>query len=293
MSIQRTLLFFLFFSLLSSVLFAGTPSPPPELFRPKIDFRIEVDEPADFKDSSARVGVSSQALRASYFGFYLGYRVSRYSWRKADLTDFLSASSSPWEHLHSASFGFRSMFPVGEGRLVNAGIGLNTSFERQLSGSAGCTANLMLIQMLNENWSSGLGVVMVYDPLKLRVLPAIALRYDGEVDQKGVSGSFGMPAQIKYRINEEWRLFGNFGFSSGTYRLKDNSRVEKKGYFRHSSLSPRFGVEYFPWDNMELEAAGVYKFEREWRIYSRSGSRRHRSRLDNGIGLAVNFSWRF
>jgi len=98
---------------------------------------------------------------------------------------------------------------------------------------------------------------------------------------------------VDYRINEELAISLEAGMVSRTYRLKDNSEVFEKGYFRKSALVPGLGLEYSPRPNVEFDASGFYYFDRKLRLYDSSGSRQESSRLDSGPGVSFGATFRF
>ncbi len=285
------ILLFLAFPLLAP---AAEPSqsPLPDLLQPRVDFRAGKRLYAEFKDSPVEVSVGYQGLSVSYMGVSFRYRISTYNWKDAENIGFFPGNGDPWNELHALSISFRSVRLLGDETMLIYGLSGDIGAERQMSRSFGAGANLAVLRRFGESWSGSAGIMAAYHPLRFGVIPAIGLRYDDE-DESGISASLGVPTNLKYRVDEQWRVVAEGGMASGTYRLKDNSPVSEKGYFRHRAIVPRLGVEYRPLPNLELSASGLYYFDRQWRVYDRRGSRIASSRLDSGPGFLLSAEWRF
>ncbi len=271
------------------------PGPPGELaglLRPSIDYGAEKVFYADIKGSAPKVEVDKQTLKVSYYGFSLSYRLSSYNWRGEHDTGFSAADGAPWKELHNVMLSARGFYPISGTLTLMGGIRAYSGFERRLSRSLGGGADLALIKQLSDNWQGAAGVGAAWHPVGSNLMPVLALRYDSE-NEKGFSGSIGMPTGIKYRVKEGLAASAGVVPAAGTYRLKDNSPASKKGYFRHRAIVTRLGVEYNPTDNLELNVFGLYYIEREWRLYDRRGSRIERARLDSGPGMTAGAIWRF
>ena len=267
-------------------------SPFADFFGSSVDFRGETLSYTDFKDGSAEVAVGSQALGVSYKGLSLRHRISSYRWRDEEAIAFSDGSSEPWGELHDLSLSYLTGYPIREGLILIGRIRANTGFERQISRSFGAGMELSLLRQFSEKWSASIGVGGGYHPLRSRVLPALSLRYD-DAEDSGFSAAVGMPTHLRYRISDN--LLADIGVSlaSGTYRLKDNSPVSEKGYFRHRAIAPGAGLVYKPTDEFTLSAGALYYFDRQWRIYDRDRSRISSKRLDSGPGFTISASWNF
>ncbi len=270
----------------------SSESPLAGLLRPRIVYSAGHTRYAGLGDGIPAVDVDSQGFLVSYLGLNLGYRISTYNWKSAPAGVFSPDGEDLWDELHTISASARSMHRFREDWMLIYGVRAGAGFERQLSRSFSGGASLALRKQFSERWSGTIGAGASYHPLRSSVLPLLGMSYDDE-DVSGFSAVIGYPTQIGYRVSESLRLLAALGQDSGTYRLKDTGPVAKKGYFAYRSFASRLGFEYRPFPNFELTAAGLYHFERHWRLYDSSGSRIARSRPDSAPGFAFSASWRF
>ncbi len=245
------------------------------------------------KGSDTEVSRSRYGVQASYSIFTLGYDYSHFSWDDAGDAGFTPEDGTPWDGLHNFFLSAEAVFPLAEKWLLYSRAGVNSSFEKEISGSFGIGGAAILFREFRNNWFAGLGLVGGYHPVRSLFIPAAGLLY-GFPGDVGWTARIGIPTtEVRYGFSESFALQAGLGYSSRMYRLKNNSPVADKGYFRERNFSVGMQVEWSPMEKMALKLGPYYKLGRKWQVYDRHKSRIISKDVKSTPVVEARLSWRF
>ncbi len=258
-----------------------------------IDTGIDHTFKARIRGTDTEISTSRYSIKGSYSNFILSYDYTDYSWDRDGDAGLGTGAGDPWTGLHNISLGARKNFFLNPEWILSLGGGVNTAFEKELSDSFGARADFSFIRIINRNWSTGIGAIGLYHPVRSRVLPVLTISYTSAVDH-GLSLRLGFPeTNIRYEFNDKLAAKTYFSYSGRIYRLKNDSRVQEKGYFRDRSFRIGMEVEAKPVRAMAITVGSYYLFEREWEIYNKNKNRSQKERIGNTPGINMNLSWNF
>ncbi|WP_028575440.1 DUF6268 family outer membrane beta-barrel protein [Desulfonatronovibrio hydrogenovorans] len=247
----------------------------------------------EIKNSDAKVSSTRYGLEGTFSHFTLAYDYIDYSWDKAGQSGLTSNRKKPWDQLHFISLGANKYFILNQDWSLNLGGGISSAFEKEMSDSFGARAFFFLVRSFEHGWSAGLGLAGSYHPVKSSVFPGFVLGY-APTGTQGFSARVGFPETgIRYGFNRNLALDAKVGYTSGIFRLENNSPVERKGYFREQAVKTGVSLEISPTESLFITLGPYLLLERQWRIYDKSKNRVSRQRLDSGAGAEIALLWRF
>ncbi len=256
---------------------------------------LGIDHAFDSRISSSDTEVSRTRyrIRGSYSFLTLGYDHVRYSWDDHRDAGLAAEGRTPWEVLHHVYISADRMFPLMEQWMLSLGGGAASSFEKEVSDSFGVAARVILIRKFEKGWAAGVGVVGAYHPVRTLVVPAASISY-GIHKGPGWSVRAGFPrTKVRYGISDQLALQAAADYRARIYRLKNDSPVAEKGYFRKREVKLGLQLEAKPVRNMILTAGPYYLVARKWRLYDQDESRITSENLKSSPGVEASLSWRF
>jgi opacity protein-like surface antigen len=261
----------------------------------KVTLKTEFDHlfNSGIRGTDSRVSSSRFGFEGTYSYFTLAYDYTDYSWDRAGDSGLSPTGRTPWTGLHRVSLRARKNFFLNQEWMFNLGGAIGSYFEKEMSDSFALRADFSFIRIFNNGWSAGFGAGGVYHPVTSRVLPLITIGYAPTGDQ-GLSARIGFPeTNVRYGFNENLAAKAYLGYTARIYRLRNNSPVQEKGYFRDQGL--RFGLEMElrPVQSMSVSFGPYYVLERKWRVYDKNEKRVLKQKLKNSPGILMNLSWKF
>ncbi len=245
------------------------------------------------KGSDTEVSRTRYGVHASWSFLSFGYDHSRYSWDDPGDSDIASDGNEPFDSLHNAYLSADVIFPLKEDWYMNLAAGLNTSFEKEMSRSFGVSTRIFLLRRFGNGWAVGVGAVGGYHPVRSLLIPAAGLSY-GLPGEEGWFARIGVPrTMVRYGFSKDFALQAGAHYSSRIYRLKNNSAVSERGYFRKRNIRLGMQVEWSPIEDMTLEFGPYYMVSRKWQFYDRHDSRISTKDIKSTPGLEANLTWRF
>ncbi len=245
------------------------------------------------RGSDARVSSSRYGIESSYSHFTLAYDYSEYSWDKARDSDISTGGQTPWKGLHRVSLRARKNFFLSQEWMFNLGGAASSYFEREMSESFSFRADFSFVRLFESGWSTGFGAGGVYHPVESRLLPLIVIGYAPTGDM-GFSARIGFPeTSLRYGLSESLAARTYLRYTARIYRLKNNSPVSRKGYFREQGFKLGAELEVKPVQPLSVTIGPYYLMDRKWEIYNRNKSRVHREKLKGGPGMIISLSWKF
>lgn len=248
---------------------------------------------AGIKDSDASVSRTRYGFRASCSHFTLGYDYTRYSWDNHQDLGLTGNSLTPWDDMHYLFLTANRNILLSQEWMLNLGGGISSAFEREMSDSFGLAARVMFFRLFESGWSAGIGLAGACHPVRSIVLPALSLGY-GSPRDPGLSFRIGFPAtEMRYVFTDTLALRAGADFNVRAYRLKNDSQVAEKGYFREQAVKLSLDAEIRPMKNMTLSMGPYFLLAREWKIYDQDKNRIGKEEFKNRPGLKTSLSWRF
>lgn len=243
--------------------------------------------------TDTEIASNRYSFGGSYSYFTLSYDYTDYTWKKSGDSGLTASGRTPWTGLNRVSLGARKNFLLSREWMLSLGGGVNSAFEKEISDSLGARADFSFIRIFDNGWTSGVGVIGLYHPVKSRILPIFNLSYAPAGDL-GLSARIGFPeTMFRYGFNSHLAARGYVGYSATIYRLKNNSPVQDKGYFRDRAIRLGMDLEFKPFRSMSIALGPYYIVERKWEIYDKNQRRKQRERLENTPGIRMNLSWNF
>ncbi|WMW67189.1 hypothetical protein [Nitratidesulfovibrio liaohensis] len=246
---------------------------------------------ADMDDGgSVAVTEAGASLRYSWFG--IDYLNRRYDWSGTASLPF-GNGSDPWEQLHMLRLRADIAEQLGFGGLGwFAGAGLTAGWEEEmddawgLSGSAGLTWAVGGVRLRG-------GVAAFAHPVGTRLLPLVAADWGNQRDL-GFSATVGFPeTMLRYRSSDMFSFRAGGRVEGNTYRLADDSPVQREGYMKTSSVTLGGYIDITPLEDLTLTVGAEYLTRQEMRVYNSDGDERNTYDLDNAPALFLRLSYGF
>ena len=246
---------------------------------------------ADMDDGgSVAVTEAGASLRYRWFG--IDYLNRRYDWSDTASLPF-GNGSDPWEQLHMLRLRADIAEQLGFGGLGwFAGAGLTAGWEEEmddawgLSGSAGLTWAVGGVRLRG-------GVAAYAHPVGTRLLPLVAADWGNQRDP-GFSATVGFPeTMLRYRSSDMFSFRAGGRVEGNTYRLADDSPVQREGYMRTSSLTLGGYIDITPMEDLTLTVGAEYLTRQEMRVYNSDGDERNTYDLDDAPALFLRLSYGF
>lgn len=246
---------------------------------------------ADMDDGgSVSVTETGASLRYRWFG--IDYLNRRYDW--ADTSDLpFGHGSDPWEQLHLLRLRAEISDQLGFGGLGwFAGAGLTAGWEEEMDDAWGVSGTAGLTWAVGGVRLRG-GVGVSAHPIGVRAMPVAAADWGNQRDL-GFSATVGIPeTMLRYRTSDifSFRLGGRM--DGGTYRLADDSPVEREGYMKTSSLTLGGYIDVTPLDDLTLTLGAEYLTRREMTVYNSDGEKKDSYDVDDAPALFLRLRYGF
>lgn len=246
---------------------------------------------ADMDDGgSVSVTETGASLRYRWFG--IDYLNRRYDW--SDTSDLpFGHGSDPWEQLHLLRLRAEISDQLGMGGLGwFAGAGLTAGWEEEMDDAWGVSGTAGLTWALGDVRLRG-GVGVSAHPIGVRAMPIAAADWGNQRDL-GFSATVGIPeTMLRYRTSDifSFRLGGRM--DGGTYRLADDSPVEREGYMKTSSLTLGGYIDVTPLDDLTLTLGAEYLTRREMTVYNSDGEEKDSYDVDDAPALFLRLRYGF
>ena len=137
------------------------------------------------------------------------------------------------------------------------------------------------------------GVGVSAHPIGVRAMPVAAADWGNQRDL-GFSATVGMPeTMLRYRTSDlfSFRLGGRM--DGGTYRLADDSPVEREGYMKTSSVTLGGYIDVTPLDDLTLTLGAEYLTRREMTVYNSDGEEKDSYDVDDAPALFLRLRYGF
>jgi hypothetical protein len=246
---------------------------------------------ADMDDGgSVSVTETGASLRYRWFG--IDYLNRSYDW--SDTSDLpFGHGSDPWEQLHLLRLRAEISDQLGIGGLGwFAGAGLTAGWEEEMDDAWGVSGTAGLTWAVGGVRLRG-GVGVSAHPIGVRAMPVAAADWGNQRDI-GFSATLGIPeTMLRYRTSDvfSFRLGGRM--DGGTYRLADDSPVEREGYMKTSSLILGGYIDVTPLDDLTLTLGAEYLTRREMTVYNSDGEEKDSYDVDDAPALFLRLHYGF
>ena len=246
---------------------------------------------ADMDDGgSVAVTEAGASLRYRWFG--IDYLNRRYDWSDTASLPF-GNGSDPWEQLHMLRLRADIAEQLGFGGLGwFAGAGLTAGWEEEmddawgLSGSAGLTWAVGGVRLRG-------GVAASAHPVGTRLLPLVVADWGNQRDL-GFSATVGFPeTMLRYRSSDMFSFRAGGRMEGNTYRLADDSPVQREGYMRTSSVTLGGYIDITPLEDLTLTVGAESLTRQEMRVYNSDGDEGDTYDLDDAPALFLRLSYGF
>lgn len=254
--------------------------------------------PADVKNGEGEVSVYTERALLRYGKFALSYTAAQYDWNDVDPLPFGNGEDDPWDNLHSLALSFRHDARSGENWGWFASATLTSDFEEEMDESFGGSVASGIVYRPTKMWSLVAGAALRVSPLGVAVVPALGAQYGGQngpnASGTGITARIAFPSsEVKYTFSERFALRVGAAYEGGTYRLADDSPVEKKGYASLRGVSIGLYADWTPVENLSLSAGPEYRFARQYTFYDDDGDKDDSYDVDNALGGALRVNWAF
>ncbi|MBG3878750.1 hypothetical protein FVW20_17515 [Desulfovibrio oxamicus] len=243
-------------------------------------------------DGGGSVAVTEAGASLRYRWFGIDYLNRSYDWSDTASLPF-GSGSDPWEQLHTLRLRADIADRLGFGGLGwFAGAGLTAGWEEEmddawgLSGSAGLTWEAGGVRLRG-------GVAAYAHPVGARLLPLIAADWGNQRDP-GFSATVGFPeTMLRYRSSDMFSFRAGGRMEGKTYRLADDSPVQREGYMMTTSLTLGGYIDITPLEDLTLTVGAEYLTRQEMRVYNSGGDERNIYDLDDAPALFLRLSYGF
>lgn len=253
---------------------------------------------ADLEDDRGDVAVTRLMTDASYRFLSLRYAQDIYHWGDSADLPLGNGSDDPWDALHFLSLKAEGhdFFDRQWGWFANAA--LTSAFEKEMEDSVGASAGAGAIYNFSETVQAKAGVMAGVHPMGYSLLPVLGVDVN-RMAETGWSAALGLPVtEVRYRWagytaeKGGWATRLGAAYDSGTYRLADDSDVERKGYLRTTSVVAGL---YQDWRDgaLSLSVGLEYRFLRSLDVYNDDGEHRNGYSVDAAPGIMANARWAF
>lgn len=249
---------------------------------------------ADADVGGGQVSATAFRARVSYKGFSFFYQRADYSWDNVEGLPFGNRKDEPWETLQIASLGYRHGGKINQGWSWFGNLRVYSAFESEMDDSFGVGAMGGVRYRINKQWGLVLGVAGRYHPVESLVLPIVGLSWN-EATPQGFSAQIGFPrSSLSYRFNPGLALhLKMIEFNQYTYRLADDSDVERSGYMKVEDMIAGVQLDYSPIRHLTLEASLSYTIDRTLTSYDSDGNNENEYDVDNALGGMLRVVYRF
>lgn len=248
---------------------------------------------AGFENNKGKVSVAGAESSASYKYFTLKSALQSFSWSGKDHLPFGNGRDNPWDELYEVSLdaNYFGVMNKDWGYIVGAGIA--SMFEKETDGSMGGNVRGGLRYALSKNWRVSLGAVFSHHKIKARALPLAGIDWNREA-KTGLSASIGVPrTEIRYRHTARLATRLTLGMDSGTYRLANDSTVQKKGYVKTNGFVAGLYLDAEPFENFTITLGPRYLFGRGFTIYDKHGDKKNAYDVDEALGGVLRLEYAF
>lgn len=243
-------------------------------------------------DDGGSVSVTEAGASLRYRWFGIDYLNRRYDWSDTASLPF-GNGSDPWEQLHMLRLRADISDQLGFGGLGwFAGAGLTAGWEEEMDDAWGISGSAGLSWAVGDVRLRG-GVAASLHPVGTRLLPVAAADWGNQRDM-GFSATVGIPeTMLRYRTSDMFSFRAGGRMDGDTYRLADDSPVQREGYMKTSSLTLGGYIDITPLDDLTLTVGAEYLTRREMTMYDSDGDERRTYDLDDAPALFLRLRYGF
>lgn len=246
---------------------------------------------ADYeKGGSASVLESGAGLR--YRWFALEYVNRQYDWNDTRDLPF-GNGNTPWDNLHALRLRGDVSGAFGESGLGwFLGGALAAGWEEEMDDAWGVTGTAGLAYSLGGISLRG-GVAAWAHPTGMRLIPIAAADWGNQRDM-GFSATVGLPeTMLRYRTSDMLSFRAGGHVDGETYRLSNESSVEREGYMRNTALTFGTYVDFTPMRDLTLTLGAEYVTHSEMTIYDKDGDARDSYDVDDAPAFMLRMRYAF
>ncbi|WP_319780236.1 hypothetical protein [Maridesulfovibrio sp.] len=248
--------------------------------------------PASFANSSGKVSVVRNTIKAGYSIFELTYGVSNFLWEDAgEFSQQISggeSSNPPFENLQDLTLEAH----LANGRFYKDWIywldcTATSAFEKNLPGALGLGLQGGLAYDLWKGSILGGGVKAVaVSPINDELFGDIELGLVLSVSYEAIAETLKM---IGVEMGDgKKKTIGMTVAMSGSNKI-----YETDGFVKETQSKFALYLDYSPYDNWTLSIGPEYIYDRSYTFYSSNGRKLSAQDLGDSFGGLVKFMWRF
>lgn len=243
-------------------------------------------------DGGGAVSVTETGANLRYRWFSIDYLNRSYDWSDT-AGHSLSRGSDPWEQLHLLRLRADIAEQLGFGGLGwFAGAGLTAGWEEEMDDAWGVSGTAGLTWAVGGVRLRG-GVAASLHPVGTQLMPLAAADWGNQRDM-GFSATVGIPeTMLRYRTSDLLSFRAGGRLQGDTYRLANDSPVEREGYMKSSSLTLGGYIDLTPLDDLTLTLGAEYLTRREMTVYDNDGDKKDTYDVDDAPALFLRLHYGF
>jgi len=254
--------------------------------------RLHLVDFAGVESTSGGFAVETWELMTTYRRFTLNYQYSDYVWNNVHALPLANDGRTPWDHLQTLKLSFRCL----EGQLGSWGYRVDplvqSSFEKELSGSVGLGAEGYLFWPFAKGWTLdfpyNLNVLTTHDRLKFFVNLSIGLGFPEQSIQEVLLG-WGVPPWLARAVD----LHLEFSQIQQYYRLADDNPMDPAGTLWINESLVALILDIKPREDLAISLGPEYRFSRHAAMDDPLGMEGGSWDIDGAWGFSIEVIWKF
>lgn len=248
---------------------------------------------ADVDNREGSVSILSGGFSVECPVATVSYMANDYDWSDKDKLPFGNGLDDPWDVLHSLGIALDHFDMVTEQWGYFVGGAVSADWEKEMDDSYSAMLNGGAIYAFNEETSVSFGAAAGLHKLGASLFPVLNVSYR-QASQQGFSALVGVPASwLRYRFTDAWLLKLGASMSGGTYRLEDESTVERKGYIESSGITAGLIADWNPCESVQISFGPDFHFAREFTVYDKDGDKKNSYDVDSAWGASATVTYSF